>query len=114
MRRAILFVLLLLTPALALAVPVRRDRERELLEKNWGTPVDPDGDCSFRAEQGRLFIKIPGKPHILAAEIGQTNGPRVLREAKATSPRSCGCRGRSPSIRAAWSKDAGPSMGPDY
>jgi regulation of enolase protein 1 (concanavalin A-like superfamily) len=80
MRRSILSVLLLLTPALALAVPVPRDRERELLEKHWGTPYDPDGDCSFRAERSRLFIKIPGKPHIMAAEIGQTNGPRTLRD----------------------------------
>ena len=80
MRRLHLAVLLLITPALTLAKPIPRDRESDLLVKHWGTPVDPGGECRFRLDDGKLSIKIPGKPHVMSAEIGQTNGPRVLRD----------------------------------
>ena len=54
------------------------------LTKLWGTPVDPDGDCTFKMDDNaRLHIKIPGKPHILTAEVNgvkENSAPRVLRE----------------------------------
>ncbi len=48
--------------------------------KGWGQPIDPDGDCSFDLENGRLTIKVPGKGHGLEAEGGTLNAPRVLRD----------------------------------
>src|SRR5689334_17978010 len=32
-----------------------------LKDKLWGESVDPDGDCLFRTDLGKLHIKIPGK-----------------------------------------------------
>ena len=54
-----------------------------LKDQHWGLSVDPDGDCKFLLEQDELRIKIPGKPHIISAELGgpkSTNAPRVLSE----------------------------------
>src|SRR5262249_15662683 len=48
--------------------------------KDWGHLVDADRACRFRVEADRLYIKIPPKPHVLSAEIGVTNAPRVLRD----------------------------------
>jgi regulation of enolase protein 1 (concanavalin A-like superfamily) len=42
--------------------------------------VDPDGDCTFRAEGDRLTIAVPATAHDLSAEAGRTNAPRVLRD----------------------------------
>ena len=47
--------------------------------KGWGNAVDPDGDCKFTVEKGRLSIGLPGVDHALAFERGQMNAPRVLR-----------------------------------
>lgn len=69
-----------LSPAAAWPIPVPVDRTRAVLEKHWGVPVDPEGDCTFRPERDRLRIVVPGKPHILSTEIGHTNAPRVVRE----------------------------------
>ncbi len=80
MHRFTLAVLLVPIAAAATALPVRVDRERVRLEKQWGIVEDPDGDCTFRADLGRLTIGIPGTPHALSADIGKTNGPRLLRE----------------------------------
>src|SRR4051794_20780859 len=49
-----------------------------LKDKAWGDSLDPDGDCLFRLMRGKLSIKIPGKPHRLAAEVGATNAPRMV------------------------------------
>src|SRR5262249_32616428 len=46
----------------------------------WGKAVDPDGDCKFSLDQGKLTIKLPGKDHALAFERNQMNAPRVLRD----------------------------------
>ena len=50
----------------------------------WGDAVDPDGDCKFELEprEDKVRIIVPGKPHILSAEIGHVNAPRLLREIK--------------------------------
>jgi regulation of enolase protein 1 (concanavalin A-like superfamily) len=47
--------------------------------KGWGNAVDPDGDCKFTVQKGRLSIGIPGVDHALGFERGQMNAPRVLR-----------------------------------
>lgn len=46
----------------------------------WGERVDPNGDCTFRAEGDQLTIAVPGTAHDLSAEAGRTNAPRVLRD----------------------------------
>jgi regulation of enolase protein 1 (concanavalin A-like superfamily)/predicted Ser/Thr protein kinase len=50
----------------------------------WGDAVDPDGDCKFELEprEDKVRIIVPGKPHILSAEIGYVNAPRLLRDIK--------------------------------
>ena len=44
----------------------------------WGDAVDPDGDCKFELEprEDKVRIIVPGKTHILSAEIGHVNAPR--------------------------------------
>jgi regulation of enolase protein 1 (concanavalin A-like superfamily) len=49
-------------------------------DKDWGNSVDPDGDCKFRLELGKLHIKVPGTPHRLGIEVRATNAPRLLRQ----------------------------------
>jgi serine/threonine protein kinase/regulation of enolase protein 1 (concanavalin A-like superfamily) len=53
-------------------------------EEAWGHAVDPDADCNFEMDtsEGKLRIIVPGKTHILSAEIGQVNAPRILRDIK--------------------------------
>jgi regulation of enolase protein 1 (concanavalin A-like superfamily) len=53
-------------------------------DESWEDAVDPDGDCKFEREphQNKLRIIVPGKTHILSAEIGRVNAPRVLRDVK--------------------------------
>ncbi len=50
----------------------------------WGDAVDPDGDCQFELDprEDKVRIIVPGKPHILSAEIGRVNAPRLLRDIK--------------------------------
>jgi regulation of enolase protein 1 (concanavalin A-like superfamily) len=50
----------------------------------WGDVIDPDGDCRIAVDpqRDRATIFVPGRPHILSAEIGRVNAPRVLRELK--------------------------------
>lgn len=48
----------------------------------WGKPENPEGDCRFEINDERLVVTVPGGPvpHDLSAELGNMNGPRVLRE----------------------------------
>ncbi len=50
----------------------------------WGTPIDPDGDCKFEFDRksNRIKIDIPGTPHALSAELDLRNAPRVLRRVR--------------------------------
>ena len=62
--------------------PERLDRTAR--EKgNWDA-VDPDRDSKFELEprEGRVSITVPGKAHILSAEIGRVNAPRIVRDIK--------------------------------
>ena len=60
--------------------PSRRARGMDA----WGNAVDPDGDCKFELEQSsdKIGIIVPGNTHILSAEIGRVNAPRILRDIK--------------------------------
>lgn len=51
---------------------------------DWGTPINPDGDCRFFLSDGTLLIHVPGtpRPHDLSPELGNHNAPRVLQEAQ--------------------------------
>jgi regulation of enolase protein 1 (concanavalin A-like superfamily) len=48
---------------------------------DWADPIDPDGDCRFDLDRARGLLKIavPGTAHILSAELGRMNAPRLLR-----------------------------------
>src|SRR5262249_52083557 len=62
--------------------PQRRAPTRP--EEAWGHAVDPDADCNFLKDPSgdKVRIIVPGKTHILSAEIGQVNAPRILRDIK--------------------------------
>ena len=77
-RRSILLPILLASVLTVAAIP--GDQGDVLEIKGWGRVIDPDGDCRFSIEKGRVAIAIPGTVHALSAERGQTNAPRVLRE----------------------------------
>ncbi len=66
-------------PGLERPAPERQARTAS--EEDWEYPVDPDGDCNFELDrsEGKIRIIVPGKAHILSAEIGQINAPRILR-----------------------------------
>ena len=51
-------------------------------KRTWGDAVDPDRDCKFELEprEDKVRIIVPGQTHILSAEIGRMNAPRILRE----------------------------------
>jgi regulation of enolase protein 1 (concanavalin A-like superfamily) len=77
-RRSILLPILLASVLAGAAMP---GEQGEVLEiKGWGRVIDPDGDCKFSIEKGRVAVAIPGTVHALSAERGQTNAPRILRE----------------------------------
>ena len=50
----------------------------------WGDATDPDGDCKFELEprEDKIRIIVPGKAHLLSAEIGRVNAPRLIRDIK--------------------------------
>jgi regulation of enolase protein 1 (concanavalin A-like superfamily) len=56
-----------------------QDRSPQALPR-WGQIIDPDRDCQFRLDGGRLTISVPATRHDLAAETGGLNAPRVLRD----------------------------------
>jgi hypothetical protein len=47
---------------------------------DWGAVIDPDGDCQVvpDATANRVTILVPGTAHLLSAEIGGMNAPRIL------------------------------------
>jgi serine/threonine protein kinase len=48
---------------------------------DWVDPIDPDGDCRFDLDRtaNRIKIVVPGAAHLLSAELGRMNAPRMLR-----------------------------------
>jgi len=57
---------------------MKETRHRE----DWHDPIDPDGDCQFDLDrrEDKIRIVVPGTAHILSAELGRMNAPRILRE----------------------------------
>jgi hypothetical protein len=47
--------------------------------EEWGTPVDPDGDCKIHPERNTLVIDLPNKRHDLTPFSRLFNVPRVVR-----------------------------------
>jgi serine/threonine protein kinase len=47
---------------------------------DWSHIVDPDGDCKIDQDRAsdRVTIGVPGTPHVLRAEMGRLNAPRLL------------------------------------
>jgi serine/threonine protein kinase len=78
------------------AAPEHDRRGREIPEKpgareplkwaqkpaDWGEVIDPDSDCQVLSDgaKNRLTILVPGTAHLLSAEIGRMNAPRILHE----------------------------------
>lgn len=48
----------------------------------WGRWQDPDRDCKYKLETGRLLVWVPGTAHDLSAENNKMNAPMVLQDAK--------------------------------
>lgn len=46
----------------------------------WGTPLDPDSDCTITLQGNGLVIDVPGTVHGLVEGVGRGNAPRVIRE----------------------------------
>jgi hypothetical protein len=44
------------------------------------TFIDPDADCGYEVdeESRAATIRVPGRPHVLSAELGRLNAPRLL------------------------------------
>jgi regulation of enolase protein 1 (concanavalin A-like superfamily) len=78
-----LFLLATLTTCLGLCL-ARADETKQQSIKNWGTVVDPDGDCKVTEANGTLTITVPKTYHDLTHFEDQTklNAPRVLQEVK--------------------------------
>lgn len=72
MRHIASSIAVLLLAASGVAVPLR-----EGPNKGWGDFVDPDKDCQFKVEGGKLTITVPGSDHDRAIERGKMNAPRA-------------------------------------
>jgi len=48
--------------------------------RGWGLVVDPVGDCTFRHEEGKFSITVPGAGHDLWPLKGEVNAPLVLQD----------------------------------
>ncbi len=71
----VLFVL----PMVALAAPVPKERPNEKLVREFGTPVDPDKDCSFSLDGTKLKVTVPAGEHNFVQGRGLANAPRIAR-----------------------------------
>jgi len=66
----------LFVACVATAAPAPEDKP---FVAGWDKPTDPDHDCDFHVEAGKLTITVPGKEHDLSIERDRMNAPRVLR-----------------------------------
>ena len=48
----------------------------------WGRWQDPDKDCQYKLEQGRLLLTLPGWEHDLSVDRVKMNAPVVLQDTK--------------------------------
>ena len=72
MRRLASIGLLCVFVGLGLAKPLRET------PRSFGEFVDPDKDCQFKVDAGKLTIMVPGTDHDLGIERGKMNAPRAL------------------------------------
>jgi hypothetical protein len=72
--------LLLCAAATLLVAVAGADNNSSKPVAGWGTLTDPEGDCTVKAEKGKLSITVPGGTHDLNAALGGMTAPRVLRE----------------------------------
>jgi len=81
MMRVVHLALLSLGVGLALDSGLASEQKTQTI-KGWGTVVDPDGDCKFAEDQGKLTITVPNVPHdfTFRDDFANQNGPRVLQE----------------------------------
>jgi len=84
-----------------------------LSRDDWGTPIDPDGDCKFAVDRSsnEINIAVPGTPHLLSAEIGRWNAPRLLRPVRGDFIASVSVTGVSRPAGRATSKEYAPYHG---
>jgi regulation of enolase protein 1 (concanavalin A-like superfamily) len=70
----------MLTVVLSLSATGAEDNGRTIAR--WGATMDPDRDCQFADDQGKLTITVPGTYHDLTHSQGrdQLNAPRVIQE----------------------------------
>jgi len=47
---------------------------------SWGTVTDLDNDCTFKVEEGKVTVTVPGTPHDLSVYYKKKNAPRILQE----------------------------------
>jgi serine/threonine protein kinase/regulation of enolase protein 1 (concanavalin A-like superfamily) len=61
-----------------------RSEPRSPAPSAWGPFIDPDGDCkaSVDEEHNRVTIGVPAKAHLLSADLGRLNAPRLLRDVR--------------------------------
>lgn len=79
MKHAYRLMIPLVVAALVTTPGFSQDRSPRTL-KGWGQIVDPEKDCQFRLDGGRLTITIPATKHDLSVEAGDLSAPRVLRD----------------------------------
>ena len=60
--------------------PAGRDAGPPIVIEGWGRLIDPDHDCTVKAEQGKLTVNVPARLHDLNPRNGKLNAPRVLQE----------------------------------
>jgi regulation of enolase protein 1 (concanavalin A-like superfamily) len=82
MNRRTFLAALAAAPA-AVAAPVPKADPNPELTRLYGTPVDPDKDCTFAVKGTALAVTLPAGDHTLTAEGTKRNAPRVLRDAPA-------------------------------
>ena len=68
--------------AVASGTPVEPAEKKALAIEGWGNVLDPDGDCTIKADKDVLTISVPATYHDVNARVKKYNAPRVLREAE--------------------------------
>jgi hypothetical protein len=79
-RFAALSLLCALVAGALLAAPAPFPRPVKPWVTDWGSPVDPAGDCRFDRVGDKLTITVPGKDHSLDVANGRLHAPHLLRE----------------------------------
>jgi len=76
-RKWLCFSILLI----GLALPTESQPARTI--SGWGQVIDPDGDCTITAGEGKIIVTVPGTTHDLSSYHSiykKRNAPRILRE----------------------------------